>query len=196
MDVRQIKNRYCGWIMYLYIAVFPNNKKYIGISKNFSVRKRKHKFRAKRGDTEYFYNAVRKYGWNNIKWIVADGYNSWDDLCSIEIKEIEKYNTCCYNKNSYGYNMTKGGDGTVGFTHSDEYRKRLSEKWSGKNNPNKILPNSGEKHGMSKVTLKQVKEMRKKYKSGKYSYTDLGKIYNLYSGTVSRIVRKITWKKI
>ncbi|KKL57926.1 hypothetical protein LCGC14_2230500, partial [marine sediment metagenome] len=47
MDVRQIKNRYCGWIMYLYIAVFPNNKKYIGISNNFEKRKVVHKSRAK-----------------------------------------------------------------------------------------------------------------------------------------------------
>ena len=46
--------------MYLYIATFPNDKKYIGITKNLNDRKRKHKFRAKRGDSEYLYNAIRK----------------------------------------------------------------------------------------------------------------------------------------
>jgi len=211
--------------MFLYIAIFPNNKKYIGISKNFKARKRKHKMRAKRGDTEYFYNAVRKYGWGNIKWEVADGYASWEKLCKLETTEIEKYNTYCYNSEHNGYNMTKGGDGTVGFTHSDEYKARLAKEWSGENNPNygkklsakhKLLMKigkenriitqeeidkhkantpRGEKHHQAKLTQQQVDNMRNKYKSGGYTYRKLSQEYNINESTASRIIRGILWAK-
>ncbi|KKM24976.1 hypothetical protein LCGC14_1599690 [marine sediment metagenome] len=209
--------------MYLYIATFPNDKKYIGITNNFKARKRKHRFLAKRGNVGYFYNAIRKYGWGNIKWNVSDGYNSWDDLCSAEITEIEMYNTHCYNFDSNGYNMTKGGDGTIGFTHSKKYKERLSKKWIGKNNPNygkklstkqklcmkkgrenRVLSQKeidkqkanipkGEKHHSAKLTQQKVNNIRKKYKNGGYTYRKLAQEYGVSETTVSRIVRGILW---
>jgi len=121
--------------MYLYIATFQNNKKYIGITNNFNKRKTIHESRAKNNYNGVFYNAIRKYGFKNISWIVADGYQSWDALCDIEKELIKTHNTCCLDLNSNGYNMTRGGDGRVGFKHTDKWKQMMSEKMSGENSP-------------------------------------------------------------
>lgn len=58
-------------------------------------------------------------------------------LDSIILKEetmnIEKYDT---NNPNFGYNLTKGGDGLVGYKFSNESKKHLSEIHSGKNHWN------------------------------------------------------------
>jgi group I intron endonuclease len=120
--------------MYLYIMTFPNGKKYVGITVNLGKRKSCHKSRAKNGCdySEYLYNAINKYGWENIEWEVADGYESWDELCELEIEAIATYNTT--NKD-VGYNLTTGGDGYAGFTHTEEWKEMMSERMSGENSP-------------------------------------------------------------
>lgn len=118
--------------MYLYIAIFPNNKRYVGITKDFRKRRDTHKSRAKNGYDGVFYNAIRKYGWDNLSWNIADGYKSYDDLCKCEIQEIAKHNT---TDRRYGYNVDLGGRVRQGFKHTNEWKQTMSERMSGKNNP-------------------------------------------------------------
>lgn len=96
-----------------------NNKSYIGQSKfNLSGRIRSHKWRAKEKINTHFYNAIRKYGFENFEWVVIDEPPN-EKLDKKEIFYINKYDTF---KN--GYNMTKGGIVTV---ITDEIRKKLSK---------------------------------------------------------------------
>jgi group I intron endonuclease len=118
--------------MYLYIAIFPNNKKYIGITQNINKRKTTHKSRAKNGYKGFFYNAIRKYGWDNIQWEIADGYKGIEKLGEIEIKKIAEYKT---QDRKYGYNITPGGNVNYGFSHTDEWKQMMSERMSGENSP-------------------------------------------------------------
>lgn len=54
----------------------------------------------------------------------------------------------------------------------------------------------GEKHPCSKLKDIQVSEIRKKYKTGKYTQKQLGKIYNMSERSICGIVRYETWAHI
>lgn len=67
-----------------------------------------------------FYNAIKKYGWDNFEHIILYmeiGVESLDDL---ERDYISKYNTL---KN--GYNLTYGGKKLL--KHTDDQKRRISE---------------------------------------------------------------------
>jgi len=118
---------------YLYIAIFSNNKKYIGITNNFNIRISHHKYNSSHYKYNYkFYNAINKYGFENIGWIVVDGYTDWSELQKIEINEIARYNTTDTN---FGYNTTEGGEGTLGLQWTEEQRLQMSKRMSGPNHP-------------------------------------------------------------
>ena len=54
----------------------------------------------------------------------------------------------------------------------------------------------GEKNGNSKLTIAQVKEIRKKHKFRKYTYEQLSQEYNVMKNYIGRIVTKKVWKHI
>ena len=118
--------------MYLYIATFPNRKKYIGITQYINKRITTHKSRAKNGYDGFFYNAIRKYGWENIEWEIVDGYKDMDELGDVEIEKIAEYKT---QDRDFGYNIVKGGNVNCGFKHTEEWKQMMSKKMSGENSP-------------------------------------------------------------
>lgn len=54
----------------------------------------------------------------------------------------------------------------------------------------------GEAVSGSKLTKVQVKEIRKLYKTGKYSHRQLGKMYSVSFMAIGNILRKQTWKHV
>jgi hypothetical protein len=83
-----------------------------------------------RGKNYAFYNAINKYGWENIIWEIIDTAKSQEELDCKEIYWIDYYNTYIGNKN--GYNMTIGGGGASGHTVSKETKIKLSKMNKGK----------------------------------------------------------------
>jgi group I intron endonuclease len=112
--------------MFLYHAIFPNGKRYIGITRNINRRKIEHKKNI--NVTRYrhikLYRAINKYGFDNLIWLVADGYTDWIKLQQTERNEIAIYQT---TENKFGYNTNKGGEGNLGFHHSEETKQLLSK---------------------------------------------------------------------
>lgn len=106
-----------------------NNKKYIGITtQGIYERFRKHKVEANNGSDRYLCKALRNYGAESFKIeLVDDTASDYETLLKLEQYYIEKYDTFIPN----GYNMTVGGEGTVGRKHTDEARKKISEKRKG-----------------------------------------------------------------
>ena len=106
--------------------IVPNSKKYIGItSKNVQSRWRKglgyfnHK---------YFYNAIKKYGWNNIEHKIICTSLTENEAKEMERELILKYNTL---NREYGYNLTQGGDGRVGkglISDEEKYKHSLANR--------------------------------------------------------------------
>lgn len=75
--------------------------------------------------------AIRKYGKEKFRYGVIK-------VCSskAEMDYWEKYFIVALkSKVPYGYNMTDGGEGTLGIERTPEYCAKLSVRFSGKNNP-------------------------------------------------------------
>lgn len=93
--------------MIVYIYTFPNGKKYVGQTA------RPLNERAKRGEgyvnSPMVYNAICKYGWDNIK-IETFNCHSKQEMNELEQYYIKLYNT---TNNKYGYNLTLGGEGNI-----------------------------------------------------------------------------------
>jgi group I intron endonuclease len=141
-----------------------NGKSYIGFDSDWPSRKYKHKqLSLKNKQSLYF--AIRKYGWENFIWEVI--YQSTDGKHCLSVMEpyfIKEYN--CYIN---GYNMTIGGDGAIGYKHSEDMKKYLSEKRKGKG-----IPHTTEtKYKMSLSKKGKLYSEEKKSKLGKkYIITD------------------------
>lgn len=89
----------------VYKHTCPNGKVYIGITKQKPERRwGAHGCGYK--ENEYFYRAIQKYGWENIKHeIIAEGLTE-EEADIMEIDLISKYRA---NDRSCGYNRHSGG---------------------------------------------------------------------------------------
>lgn len=88
----------------VYIHTSPNNKRYIGISKHPKDRwDYGHGYK----QNTYFWNAIKKYGWNNFKHEIVFVGLTENEAKHKEIMLIKKYKS---NNRQYGYNHTIGGD--------------------------------------------------------------------------------------
>lgn len=106
-----------NYIVYLHRC--PSGKVYIGITKDIKER---WKNGAGYIHQKYFYKAIKKYGWENIKHeILADGV-SREQAVSLEKFFIKLFKS---NDKQFGYNMTDGGDGIDGYHHTDETKKKI-----------------------------------------------------------------------
>lgn len=108
----------------LYQLTSPGGKSYIGISsKSTEDRWAKHTEHAfGKRNAGALYAALRKYGVESFKvktLVIAD---DWDYLCEIEKRAIVAFGT----KSPNGYNITDGGEGTVGRIIDDEERSNIS----------------------------------------------------------------------
>ena len=118
-----------SWTVYKHIT--PSGKRYIGITSKENPKKRW------KGGSQYhkgtaFRGAIDKYGWNNIQHNIVSS-----DLTEKEAKWLENYLICYYCtfvgfKDCKGYNMTLGGEGSLGYVPTEETRKKLSIVHKGK----------------------------------------------------------------
>lgn len=202
--------------------IFPNKKRYFGITKNFKARQNKHKNRAKKKQYQHLklYRAINKYGFKNIIWDIYKSYTTWSGAQKGEIKCIAKYNTTDIN---FGYNTTSGGEGHLGYSPSSKTRQKISLANKGKIRSKKqkeILSksrlgsgnpmfgkhssdkqksavsqsSSGEKNANAKLTNKLAKEIRNKYVSGKYLIQDLAEEYKVNRNNISKILKNKSYK--
>lgn len=116
----------------VYMHTTPSGKRYIGITAQ-TVEKRWQKgFGYAYGDNDYFFNAIKKYGWDNIKHEILFTGLTKSEAEEKEIELIAKYNTtsrdCGYNRETGGYACPK---------HTEESKHKMSkvqkEIWA--NNP-------------------------------------------------------------
>lgn len=104
----------------VYKHTTPNNKVYIGITKQSDVKRR---WLGGSGyvNNEHFYKAIKKYGWENIRHeIIAEALTE-EEAQSMEMALIAKYHS---NNKAFGYNKTSGGE--AGKTYTEESKKNIS----------------------------------------------------------------------
>ena len=108
--------------MQLYQLLFPNGKSYIGITR-LTAEKRFIRHCESGSTMRACQYAIRKYGKENIIINVLATVDDWELLCLAEMEAIEKFNS----KHPNGYNLTDGGESSIGFKHTEESRKKMSE---------------------------------------------------------------------
>ena len=105
----------------VYIHTSPSSKHYVGITcLTTNQRWRSDGSGYKRNG--YFWKAICRWGWENITHrIIAEGLSE-EAAKQIEIDFIRVLDT----KNpSRGYNLTLGGDGSMGYHHSDAAKHKM-----------------------------------------------------------------------
>lgn len=112
-----------NYIVYKHTA--PNGKIYIGQTGQKNPKRRWQNGEGYKPNA-HFYNAIKKYGWDNFEHvIVADGLTK-EEADWLEKFLIDYYETTDRAK---GYNNTSGGDGS--FEMTDEVKRKMSEARKG-----------------------------------------------------------------
>lgn len=135
----------------VYRHTCPNGKVYIGITRQ-NPQERWRKGLGYRNNP-HFYNAIKKFGWENIKHEVLMSGLSKKDACDYECLFILLSNSC---DREYGYNHLIGGE--CGGSHSEQTKKLLSE--IGKTKVGELNNFYGRKHSEeSKRKMSEAKKM-------------------------------------
>ena len=90
-------------------TVKENNKKYVGQCVGDPHRRWGNTGHRYKG--QFFYNAIQKYGWDNITHEIVAENLTQEEANELEIKLIAKYKT---NNREFGYNITPGGKDGAG----------------------------------------------------------------------------------
>lgn len=183
----------------VYSHTLYDGRKYIGITSQKTSRRWRNGDAYKK-QNPYFYNAIKKYGWDNFKHEILFENLSEEEAKTKEKELIKEYNTQDRNK---GFNITGGGDGlfnptketrrkigensrkvNIGRKHTEEYKKHMSELMK-KNNPNKdgkcLTQERIEKfreYAKKPKTEIQKKRMSESAKKHKVICAETGEVFN------------------
>lgn len=119
----------------IYMYTFPNGKKYIGKSA-YSMNHRKGHDWNRYQNCTLLWRAIQKYGTENIKEdILFEGDISHAEAAELERKYIAEYKTNAnrYKDPQYGYNLTDGGEGLVGWHPTPERAEQMRKQLEGTN---------------------------------------------------------------
>lgn len=116
------------WTVYIHtvpkeLSGYEYDKYYVGIT---SLRPENRWRNGKGYDKQpYFYKAIKKYGWSNIRHEIIETNLTKTEACEIEKLLINKLSST--NK-KYGYNLSLGGQfGRFGLKLSDEAKEKISK---------------------------------------------------------------------
>lgn len=185
----------------IYIHIFPNGKVYIGITK-MPIAKRFLNGNGYRNN-KYMENAIKKYGWENVRHeILYEGLTK-EEAEQKEIKLISEYKS---NQKDFGYNIENGGNSTgklseetklklsllnkgkllgnkngmFGKHHTEETKEKIRQALKGRTPWNKGLKNCFSKETKLKMTEHFKDENKEKIRilKMKETKTKKGQIYS------------------
>lgn len=141
-----------------------NGKVYVGITvRDLSERRRRHIVAAKKGSSTRFHAALREYGADAFTWEVDTWSLSWEEACEREKALIRKLGSQNPEK---GYNMTGGGNGSLGVkvVLSEESRQKISQTlkdWHASDDPDAIelRRKASERRRGSKASIETRKKL-------------------------------------
>lgn len=154
----------------VYKHTSPSNKVYIGITS----RNAKERWNSGYGYSTnvHFWKAIQKYGWDSIKHEIIATDLSKDDACALEIALIAKYDSTNPDK---GYNHSTGGDcGATGVKLSDEARRVISKRLTGRTLSNDTRRKLSEANRGTKGDRVQCVESGKIYRNAQEAQRDTG----------------------
>jgi group I intron endonuclease len=121
MDYSQVCQ---GWVYTITNKV--NGKMYVGKTIDYTQRKWQHFHRE---ECPALKNAFKKYGIDNFEMKpVLNFYAINKEVLNSVLSWLEKFYIKKYGTYSTGYNITKGGEGTLGYKHTEEYKLLMRKK--------------------------------------------------------------------
>lgn len=191
-----------------------NGKIYIGLTvQGTRTRYLHHLYEARSGSNFPVHRAIRKYGEENFEVETLFETTNHDELKVKEQEYIQKYNTY---KTEYGYNLTKGGDGTLGRTHSEETKTKIADKAKGRKRSEESKKRSSESHkkraiedpeyrkkrslaaqigNLERQKTIEVYDLEGNLLSTHNSIMEAAKTYNVDRGTIARQISGKTTKR-
>lgn len=133
LEIRQSHAKFTSEVsdLYMYIVYQHvnkiNGKRYIGITKR-KPEERWGSNGSNYNSSPHFYNAIKKYGWDNFEHEVLFENLSKDEACEKEKELIKIYNT---TDRRFGYNSTTGGEM---FEMTDDVKLKMSKSMIGNKN--------------------------------------------------------------
>ena len=117
---------------HIYLIRLNGEPKYVGYTKNtIHQRWEKHLSAARTGWPQLLYRAIRKHGEQSFTIESIMEHEDAQYLRDVmEPKFIREFNTMA--NNGRGYNLTEGGEGSIGWTPSEETKKKISKANTGK----------------------------------------------------------------
>ena len=119
--------------MFIYSIVnTKTNKYYIGKStlNNYKTRFREHKkkLKANKHCNKHLQSSYNKYGITCFEYTIIHKNIKDNDTLSL----LEQYYIDLFNTFNNGYNLTYGGEGTIGYNHKEESKQKMSKLKKGK----------------------------------------------------------------
>lgn len=112
------------YVVYKHTCV-ENGKSYVGITKRgMETRWKQHVNHASRGSLYPFHCAINKYGAEAFTHEILFVSETQDYA---ELQEMEQHFIKYFNTKRIGYNLTDGGEGTLGFKFNEESRQRMRD---------------------------------------------------------------------
>lgn len=187
----------------VYMHTVPNGKVYIGITR----QKPEDRWLCGKGyqKQQYFYNAILKYGWKNIKHEILRTNLSKEEAEADEVELIARYRS---NERQFGYNIANGGNvrgrfsaetieklrkSNTGKHPTEETRQKFrviqSQRWKDTEyRENQIQKRIGqEPWNKGKTTPEATRQKQREAKQGKYvgsKHWNSKRIINLDTGEI------------
>lgn len=143
-----------------------DGKVYIGFDSHWPNRKGQHLILSQKGSGWLFHEAIRKYGPDAFEWeVICQSKDGHYLLNEMEPYFIKEYNS--FYLNGQGYNMTLGGDGTVGYHHLEETKTRISNTKRGYRHSEKSKNKMSESRKNRPLSEKERQHLDKLHESRK-----------------------------
>ena len=111
------------------LTCLTSGKSYVGISKCSAEKRFKdHCKNARKGSKLFLHKAIRKYGAETFVLKILAVVETWEQAKNLEREFIASRDTFAPT----GYNMTRGGEGTIDYKHTDAAKAVMSQKHAGK----------------------------------------------------------------
>ena len=138
-----------------------NGKQYVGQTvDSLGQRWREHLSESKSGTTYRFHRALRKYGEHAFSLQALHQCETKEEMDFVEIFYISLLDT----KSPSGYNLTCGGDGTLGYRHTEEAKRKQSLTHRGKKRTVESIEKTAQAHRgtrHSEETKRKMSESQK-----------------------------------
>lgn len=198
-----MERKYC-----VYCHTSPDGKRYFGVTS----RKPERRWSCGNGyiDNPYFYNSIKKYGWNSFRHDIIYSNLTWYEASYYEKLLISRFET---TNRSKGYNLDSGGlfgdktlseetkrkigdahrgkyteaqwaatkaRGGIGHPHTEEAKKKIGDSHRGKPLSEEHKQKLSESHKGIKPSAEKVEKLRQCHIKSVEKYTLDGKLVATY----------------